>query len=324
MPSPLLTLTDLAVQFSTRRGVLRVLDGIHLDVAPGQTVGLVGESGSGKTVLAFTLLGLLAPNARVAGRIQLFDTDLLSLAPRERAAMRGRDIAMVFQNYRGALNPIRTIGDHLCDVLRRHAGLRGRAARHRAIELLTRVRIPDAARRFHAYPFELSGGMCQRVMIALAVSCRPKLLLADEPVTGLDVTTQAVVMDLILELARDHGTAVLLVTHDLALAAERCARIAVMHAGHIVECGPAAALFARPRHPYTAKLLASTPAGAAHIAALPVIAGNLPDLAAALPPCRFAARCEFRSAACDAPNLSLAEIAPAHRLACRHPLPLTA
>jgi peptide/nickel transport system ATP-binding protein len=317
----LLSVENLSVQFRTRRGVARVLENVDLALAPGETVGLVGESGSGKTVLSFALLGLLAANAQVtSGKMLFAGTDLLALSDRERAKVRGRDVAMVFQNYRGALNPIRRIGDQLCDVLRRHAGLRGRAARMRAIELLAQVRIPDPERRFQAYPFELSGGMCQRVMIALAVSCRPKLLLADEPVTGLDVTTQAVVMDLILDLARDYGTAVLLITHDLALAAERCARVAVMHAGHVVECGPSTELFSRPRHPYTAKLLAATPASGASIDALPVIAGSLPDLTQPQSPCRFAARCELRAAACEAPGLKLEAVGPAHVAACRHVL----
>jgi peptide/nickel transport system ATP-binding protein len=318
---PLLSIRDLSVHFSTRRGRVRVLEDVQLDVGAGETVGLVGESGSGKSVLAFAALGLLADNADVAsGRIELAGTDLLRLTPRERGRVRGRDISMVFQNYRGALNPIRTVGDQLCDVLRRHAGLRGRAARDRALELLGQVRIPDPTRRFGAYPFELSGGMCQRVMIALAVSCRPRLLLADEPVTGLDVTTQAVVMDLILDLAREHGTAVVLITHDLALAAERCARIAVMHAGHLVEVGPAAEVFRNPRHPYTSKLLAATPATGVDIDSLPVIKGSLPELTGELPPCRFAARCDRWSASCVAPGLKLEPAAAGHLVACRHPL----
>ncbi len=322
MTASLLSVENLSVHFATRRGTAQVLDAVNLSLAPGETVGLVGESGSGKTVLSVALLGLMAPNARVAsGRITLAGADLLALSERRRARLRGRDVSMVFQNYRGALNPIRTVGDQLADVLRRHAGLRGQPLRDRVIELLQHVRIPDPARRAQAYPFELSGGMCQRVMIALAVSCRPKLLIADEPVTGLDVTTQAAVMDLILGLARDHGTAVLFITHDLALAAERCARIAVMHAGHVVEVGPASALFTCPRHPYTAKLLAATPASQHSIAAMPVIAGNLPDLTRPLTPCRFAGRCERRSPACDAAPLVLAPVAPSHSLACHHPLP---
>lgn len=319
--APLLSVQDLSIAFHTRRGIARVLDGVHLSIAPGETVGLVGESGSGKTVLSFALLGLLAPTARVSrGSILLDGTDLLGLSARERTDVRGRDIAMVFQNYRASLNPIRTIGRQLVDVLRRHAKLNARDAREQALSLLSEVRIPDPVRRFDAYPFELSGGMCQRVMIALALSCRPRLLIADEPVTGLDVTTQAVVMDLILGLARDHGTSVLLITHDLALAAERCARIAVMHAGHVVEIGPAERLFAEPRHPYTAKLLAATPASQHSLAALPAIAGSLPDLTGPLPPCRFAGRCERRVAACEQDGLGLLPVGPQHVVACRQPL----
>ncbi len=317
----MLAIDDFSLHFTTRRGPLRVLDGISLEVAAGETVGLVGESGSGKSVLAFALLGLLPGNARItSGRLLLVERDLLRLGAGERRRTCGRDIAMVFQNYRAALNPIRTVGDQLADVLCRHTGIGRRAAWTRAIELLAQVRIPDPERRARAYPFELSGGQCQRVMIALALSCRPRLLLADEPVTGLDVTTQALVMDLILELARDHGTAVLLITHDLALAAERCARIAVMHAGHVVEVAPSAALAASPAHPYTAKLLAATPAGAHDIASMPVMAGNLPDLVGTVPPCRFSGRCERRTAACEEPALRLRARGERHHVACRHPL----
>lgn len=321
MNTPLLSVENLSVHFATRRGVARVLDAVNLHIAAGETVGLVGESGSGKTVLSFALLGLMAANARVAtGGVKLAGQDLLALPERKRARLRGRDVSMVFQNYRGALNPIRTVGDQLGDVLRRHAGLRGQALKDRVVELLRQVRIPDPERRAKAYPFELSGGMCQRVMIALAISCRPKLLIADEPVTGLDVTTQAAVMDLILGLARDHGTAVLLITHDLALAAERCARIAVMHAGHVVEVGPSATLFSYPQHPYTAKLLAATPASQHNIAAMPVIGGNLPDLSRPLSPCRFAGRCEFHQPVCDSAPLTLEPVGPDHAVACRRPL----
>ncbi|MBL9216651.1 MAG: ABC transporter ATP-binding protein [Opitutaceae bacterium] len=322
MPAvPLLAVEDFSLHFATPQGLARVLDAVNLQLAAGETVGLVGESGSGKTVLALALLGLLGPAARAAGgRIRLDGRDLLGLDERERARLRGGQIAMAFQNYRGALNPIRRVGDQLGDVLRRHAGLSRRAARARAIELLAQVRIPDPERRCDAYPFELSGGMCQRVMIALALSCRPRLLLADEPVTGLDVTTQAVVMDLVMDLARDHGTAVLLITHDLALAAERCARVAVMHAGQIVETAPAGVLFSRPRHPYTAKLLAATPGGQPDIASLPVIPGGVPDTTRPLPPCRFALRCDRRVAACDLAPLVPEVVGPAHHLWCRRPV----
>ena len=226
---------------------------------------------------------------------------------------------MIFQNPRAALNPIRPIGRQIGDVLRRHAGLSRRQAAAQSVEMLRAVGIPDPARRASAYPFQLSGGMCQRVVIAIAVSARPALLIADEPTTGLDVTTQAVVMDLIASLAAQTGMATLLITHDLALASERAGRIAVMHAGHIVEMAATAELLANPRHPYTGRLLAATPTGAGLLDDLHAIPGTLPDLRRAdLPPCRYAARCERRLPECDT-GLFWSETSPGHTLACWNP-----
>jgi oligopeptide/dipeptide ABC transporter ATP-binding protein len=226
---------------------------------------------------------------------------------------------MIFQNPRAALNPIRTIGQQIGDVLKRHMGLGGRAAAAGAIEMLRAVGIPDPVRRAAAYPFELSGGMCQRVMIAIAVSAKPALLIADEPTTGLDVTTQAVVMDIMAKLAGENGMGTILITHDLALAAERSQRIAVMHAGHVVEDAPMAALLATPLHPYTRGLLAATPTAAGTLDDLNSVPGGLPDLRRAdLPPCRYAERCERRTAQCDG-TLEWRELAPAHRVACWNP-----
>jgi peptide/nickel transport system ATP-binding protein len=226
---------------------------------------------------------------------------------------------MIFQNPRVALNPIRQVGRQITDVLKRHFGMRGREAREAAIEALAQVRIPDPARRFDAYPFELSGGMCQRVMIAIALACRPQLLIADEPTTGLDVTTQAAIMDLIDELAAERDMATVLITHDLALARDHCRTIAVMHAGHIVETGDTAAIFAAPAHPYTAGLIEATPTEASSLDALHPIAGGLPDLRGDLPPCRFLGRCDRRSPICETATLPVVEVAPGHRAACHHP-----
>ena len=227
---------------------------------------------------------------------------------------------MIFQNPRAALNPIRAVGRQIADVLRRQAGASRGAAREGAIGMLRAVGIPDPARRAHSYPFELSGGMCQRVMIAIAMAARPEVLIADEPTTGLDVTTQAVVMDLIQTMAADSGMATILITHDLALAAERASRIAVMHAGHVVEEAPTAVLLRKPAHPYTGRLVAATPTHAGTLDDLASVPGGLPDLRRNdLPPCRYAARCERREAGCER-VLARREISPAHMLACWNPV----
>ena len=248
-----------------------------------------------------------------------FEGTELDRAGREVARLRGRELSMIFQSPRTALNPIRKVGRQIEDVLRRHGPTPGADARGAAISALGRVRIPDPERRYEAYPFELSGGMCQRVMIAMALACDPSLLIADEPTTGLDVTTQAVVIDLIREIARERRMATILITHDLALAGEYCDRILVMHAGHIVEAASAASFPSGLKHPYTQKLFAATPAVAHSLDDLAAIPGALPDLRGALPFCRYRARCERSRADCDSapiPNLSLA---PDHIVRCRHP-----
>jgi peptide/nickel transport system ATP-binding protein len=318
--TPVLEVSDFCIEFRTRSGIVRALDRVAFTVGRGETMALVGESGSGKSVTAYALLGLLDAAGRITkGRAMLEGVDLTAASPAELARIRGRRAAMIFQNPRAALNPIRPIGQQIADVLRRHAGLSRRDAMAGAIDMLKQVGIPDPARRASAYPFELSGGMCQRVMIAIAVATRPALLIADEPTTGLDVTTQAVVMDIVAKLAAETGMATILITHDLALAAERSARIAVMHAGHIVEDAPTATLLAHPRHPYTSRLLAATPTAAGALSALRSIPGNLPDLRRDdLPPCRFAARCDRRLPGCDA-TLVWRTIEPAHRIACWNP-----
>ncbi len=259
-PAPALSVEGLCVEFRTRSGVVRALDNVNFDVAKGETIALVGESGSGKSVTAYAIMGILDPAGRVtAGRAMLGDLDLLGATPRQLADVRGREIAMIFQNPRTALNPIRPVGRQIADVLIRHGNLTRRQAPAAAVEMLRAVGITDPARRAKTYPFEMSGGMCQRVMIAIALAAKPSLLIADEPTTGLDVTTQAVIMDLIGELAQKLGMATIFITHDLALAGQRAARIVVMHAGHVVETAPTKELFADARHPYTAELIAATP-----------------------------------------------------------------
>ncbi|WP_431281851.1 ABC transporter ATP-binding protein [Humitalea sp. 24SJ18S-53] len=318
--SNVLDVKDFSVEFRTRSGIVKALDRIAFTVGAGETLALVGESGSGKSVTAYALLGLLDAAGRITGGSAVLEgTELTTASPATLSAIRGKRASMVFQNPRAALNPIRAVGAQIADVLRRHAGLSSRAAAEGAIEMLRAVGIPDPVRRSAAYPFELSGGMCQRVMIAIAVATRPALLIADEPTTGLDVTTQAVVMDIMGKLAADTGMATILITHDLALAAERAGRIAVMHAGHIVEDAPTKTLLSNPRHPYTRRLLAATPTAAGSLADLRSIPGSLPDLRRTdLAPCRFAARCDRHLPDCDQP-LVWRDIAPQHRIACWNP-----
>jgi peptide/nickel transport system ATP-binding protein len=323
----LLEVDGVSVEFRTRAGTVKVLDRIGFTLGRGETLGLVGESGSGKSVLSFALLGILDPAGKVTAGKALFrprqgsEIELLRAGAREMRGIRGSRISMVFQNPRTALNPIRSIGNQIEDVLRAHAELSGKELRDRSVEMLARVRIPDPLRRHAAYPFELSGGMCQRVMIAMALACEPELLIADEPTTGLDVTTQASIMDLVMELSQDRGMATLLITHDLGLAAERCHRIAVMHAGQICETAPSRTLFRSARHPYSAKLVAATPRRDAGLEGLEPIAGGLPDLSAdVLPACRFSGRCQRVLPECLSPALERLEPSPGHFISCRNPL----
>lgn len=320
--APLLSVDRLCLDFVTRSGTVKALDSISLSIARGETIGVVGESGSGKSVTAYAILGLLDAAARIVGGQVSFSGDPIlgeGARPDGAQSLRGREIAMIFQNPRVALNPIRPIGKQIEDVLREHADRADRGDRRaQAVEWLAKVRIPDPERRYHAYPFELSGGMCQRVMIALALACRPTLLIADEPTTGLDVTTQAAVMDLLRDLAGQSRMATVLITHDLALAAEYCQRIVVMHAGHVVETAPVATLFQAPAHPYTKRLIATTPRAGVGLSELLPIPGGLPDLRKPLPPCRYIARCESQTAACANP-LPQTMLAPGHLVACHHP-----
>ena len=318
---PLLEVRSFGLQFRTRSGMVHALADINLAIHRGETVGLVGESGSGKSVLSYALLGISDRAAEVTGGSANFGgLDLLKASESELMDVRGREVSMIFQNPRTALNPIRKIGHQIEDVLRRHAAVPGVQLRARAVEALKQVNIPDPERRYHAYPFELSGGMCQRVMIALALACKPALLIADEPTTGLDVTTQAGIMDLIRDLAVERRMATLFITHDLGLAADYCDRIVVMHAGHVVEVAPVAQLFDEPRHPYTAQLIRATPARDSQLLALSSIPGNLPDLRRDdLPPCRFSERCTRVSAQCAEPLPAIDALAK-RAVACWHPL----
>ncbi|MGC2855825.1 dipeptide ABC transporter ATP-binding protein [Novispirillum sp. DQ9] len=257
---PLLDIRDLTVEFATRRGTVRAIDKVSFAVAKGETVGIVGESGSGKSVTSYAVLRILDRAGRIAEGAITFGGIGVHAAPEgTMAELRGREMSMIFQNPRAALNPIRTIGRQIEDVLIEHALAVRATAREKAIDMLRAVRIARPEERYHAYPFELSGGMCQRVVIAIALACQPQLLIADEPTTGLDVTTQKAVMDLMVELTRARGMSTVLITHDLGLAAAYCDRIVVMEKGVVVEAAPAAQLFAAPAHPYTRRLLRATP-----------------------------------------------------------------
>ena len=257
--SVLLEIDDLAVEFSTRRGVVQAVRGASFRLEKGETLGVVGESGSGKSVTSYALMRILDRGGRVTGGgLRYGGVDLRAASDREMAALRGREIGMIFQNPRAALNPIRKVGRQIGDVLIRHARATRADAQAKAVAALAAVEIRNPEARYHAYPFELSGGMCQRVVIALALACDPRLLIADEPTTGLDVTTQKAVMDLIAGLTRARGMSTILITHDLGLAAAYCDRVAVMKDGAVVETAPAAQVFAQPSHPYTARLMKAT------------------------------------------------------------------
>ena len=319
---PLLAIEGLSLEFRTRGGTVRALDRVSLHVNRGETLGLVGESGSGKSVLSYAVLRILDEAARVtAGSVRFAGMDLLSFTDEQMAQVRGREVGMIFQNPRVALNPIRRVGDQIGDVLSRHTTTRGADRRARATASLQAVRIPDPQRRHDAYPFEMSGGQCQRVMIAMAIASNPALLIADEPTTGLDVTTQAAIMQLLRDAATDRRMATVLITHDLALAAESCERIAVMHAGQVVEVAPTESLFASPRHPYTRALVDSIPATAGSIERLAAIPGALPDLRRDdLPPCRFLERCTRADVTCRSTPLPGPSEGEPHFVACHHPL----
>ena len=279
---PLLEVRDLTVEFATRRGTVRAVERVDLSVAKGETLGIVGESGSGKSVTSYAVMRILDRAGHIAGGVIRFSgIDIGAAAEAEMRDLRGREMSMIFQNPRAALNPIRKIGHQIEDVLIQHVQSTRADAADRAVEMLERVKIARPRERYHAYPFELSGGMCQRVVIALALACRPQLLIADEPTTGLDVTTQKAVMDLVVELTRKRGMASILITHDLGLAAVYCDRVMVMEKGRVVETARSSTIFAAPAHPYTRKLMRATPRPGVALRDLLAEPGDTPPPAAA-------------------------------------------
>jgi peptide/nickel transport system ATP-binding protein len=292
---PLLDVRGLATSFATRAGVVRAVTGIDLTVARGEVLGLVGESGCGKSVTSLSILGLIAKPGRVeAGEVLFEGIDLLGMSDRELRRIRGDRIAMIFQQPQSSLNPVMRVGNQIGEVLELHRQMKRTAARGRAVELMRMVGIPDPERRLDAYPHEMSGGMAQRVMIAMALACDPQLLIADEPTTALDVTIQAQILDLMRTLQRETGTAIILITHDLGVVAEMCDRVAVMYAGEIVEQTDVRSLFADPRHPYTRGLIGAVPVPGDIRDELATIPGSVPNLIDLPDGCRFADRCLAR------------------------------
>jgi peptide/nickel transport system ATP-binding protein len=300
--APILSVRDLATEFQTAHGPVRAVDGVSFDVHAGEIVGLVGESGSGKTVTGFSILGLIDPPGRIAtGSIRLEGTELVGAPAAMLRTLRGRRVSMVFQDPATTLNPVLSIGTQMHLALSAHERVSRSAARDRAIAALTRVGIPDAARRLDDFPFQFSGGMRQRVAIAIAMLNRPALIVCDEPTTALDVSIQAQILAEMKTLARDSGTALIWISHDLATVSSMASRILVMYAGRLIEDGPTATVLRDPRHPYTRGLMASLPANAEPGRPLQQIPGSTPSLAALPPGCAFAPRCPVADDACAVP-----------------------
>jgi oligopeptide/dipeptide ABC transporter ATP-binding protein len=323
MSEALLEVEDLRVGFAAGGLEVRAVDGVSFSVSPGKTLAIIGESGSGKTVSCRAIMGLLPSGANINGSARLRGTELIGLSDSEMRKHRGSDMAMVFQDPARSLNPTIRVGLQIAEAIRTHHTVSKREAQTQAVELLRLVRIPAAERRFHEYPHQLSGGMRQRVMIAMALACRPKLLIADEATTALDVTTQAQIMELLLDLQEELDMALIMISHDLGLAASYADEVIVMYAGKIVEQAPAAGLFGAAgavRMRYTQALLDAIPhlERSAHTP-LPVVGGRPPDPTALPPGCSFAPRCQYAEDDCLATVPALAEHSPGHRWACWHP-----
>ncbi|WP_291409441.1 ABC transporter ATP-binding protein [Devosia sp.] len=313
-----LSVEHLNLTFENENGAVLALDEISFSLARGEILSLVGESGCGKSVTAMAIMGLLPPgSAKISGSIRLGPTNLLDLNEAELRNVRGNRIGMVFQDPMTSLDPVHTVGMQIAEVVQRHRGADAKAARSRALEMLDLVRIPDARNRLQAYPHELSGGMRQRVMIAMALACNPEVLIADEPTTALDVTVQAQILELIGELKSELSMSVILITHDLGVVASTADRMMVMYAGRIVEEGPVERVFSRPSHGYTAGLLQSLPGyGSTLRSHLTEIAGSVPRLDHRNPGCTFAPRCRFATGHCNAPLPDAHEIGANHRSLC--------
>jgi peptide/nickel transport system ATP-binding protein len=324
MPQPLLEVTDLSVRFETDDGPVHAVDKLSFTLAPREVLGIVGESGCGKSVTCMSLVRLLPETAVITGQALFDGVDLLSLSPRRLRRVRGREVSFVFQEPMTSLNPVFTVGRQIGEVLRKHLGLSRRAARARTIELLALVRIPSPERRLDEYPHQLSGGMRQRVMIAMALACDPKILVADEPTTALDVTIQAGILDLMRDIRDRLGTAIILITHNLGVVADIADRVLVMYAGRMAEEAPVGDLFAEPQHPYTIGLLGAIPRpyeGAGARRRLREIPGRVPSLRELPTMCAFAERCPRADELSRTQVPDVRVVRPNHLVACFHPGP---
>jgi peptide/nickel transport system ATP-binding protein len=314
---PVLSVRDLRVAFPTRRRTLVAVDGVSFDIAPGEVLGVVGESGAGKSLTGAAIIGLLEPPGRiVGGQVRLRGQRIDDLPPEEARKMRGKRIGMVFQDPLTSLNPLYRVGDQIVETIRTHTRVGDGEARERAIMLLQEAGIQGARARINSYPHEFSGGMRQRVVLALALCAEPDLLIADEPTTALDVTVQAQILRLLLRLRDENGLAIILITHDLGVIASTCDSVAVMYAGRIMERAPKPELLRRPLHPYTLGLIRSRPHAAQRGSELPSIEGQMPPMSELPPGCRFHPRCPYARPACRTGDINLASAAPNHQTAC--------
>lgn len=319
LPQALVSVRGLNVEFVNDEGRHPVVRNVSFDIEPGKCLGIVGESGSGKSVTSLAIMGLLppAPYSHVRGEVLFEGRDLRKLDAESMRRLRGSNISMIFQEPMTSLNPAFTIGDQLMEGIRTHEGVNERIARAKALEILREVHIPAPERRLDEYPHRLSGGMRQRVMIAIAIACRPRLVIADEPTTALDVTIQAQILDLLRRLQSEYGVALLMISHNFGVIAEIADDVAVMYAGRIVERGPISRVFHSPEHPYTVGLLGATPRGGDRKQRLASIEGNVPDLKTVLDRCGFAARCPFMESSCIEREQPMRNVAMAHDTACR-------
>ena len=317
----LLKVNNLGVQFQTPDGLVRAVNGVNFELDKGQTLGIVGESGSGKSQTVLAAMGLLAKNGRTSGEVLYRGKNMLSMSPKELNDIRGNRVSMIFQDPMTSLNPYLTVERQMTEVLELHKNMTRKQAKKRAIELLEAVRIPEAARRVDMYPHEFSGGMRQRVMIAMALLCEPEVLIADEPTTALDVTVQAQILTLLKDLQRDHGTAIVMITHDLGVVAGLCEKVMVMYGGRVMEYGTADNIFYQPSHPYTIGLLGALPRLDHDGSELASIPGNPPNMAHMPAGCPFSERCQHASSRCatDLPQLVTAAHSPLVMRACHKP-----
>jgi oligopeptide/dipeptide ABC transporter ATP-binding protein len=322
---PLLTVKGLKTFFYTEDGVVQAVNGVDFEIRPGEIMGLVGESGSGKSVTSLSIMRLLPASGQIVeGTIELDGKELTTIAEERIVKLRGNEMSMIFQQPTSCLNPVFRIGDQIAETISVHQKVSRQEAQKQAVEMLQTVGIPDAAKRANAFPHEISGGQAQRVMIAMALSCLPKLLIADEPTTALDVTIQAQILDLMRKLRDETSTAILLITHDMGIIAEMCDSVAVMYAGQIVEYTDVYTIFDRPLHPYTEGLLAAIPVLGEVTDYLAVIPGSVPNLVELPPACKFAARCPYSKEICTQREPALLEVEEGHRVRCFMRDPATA